>query len=201
MSDTTGQTPTPISGQEPQTTPEAQSAEGKQPETFPAEYVRQLRAEAASNRKRAAELEAKVKADEESKLGESEKLTRRLAELEKSLTEAQTRHTERVTRYEIMLAAQKLGIVDPDAAYKLLEPGAITYDDNGQPQNVEKALRELAAKRPFLVGSNPTSPTNPGRSGAISGSFSRKQIADPEFYKANRDAIMKAVADGRITND
>ena len=158
MEDTKGQAPQD-GGQDPTTSDSGQNApeQGQQtePERFDAEYVKGLRSEAAAYRKRLRELEAKVKADEDAKLSESEKLQKRLQELEAQVQA----HAEEKLRYEVMLAASKLNIVDPEAAFKLLDREALEDGD------VEKALKALVTKRPYLVSQpSSSSPTNPARS-------------------------------------
>lgn len=151
-------------GQDPTASDTGQGTTGSQgtsdqqqlePERFDAEYVKGLRKEAASHRTRVRELEAKLKEHEDAKLSETEKLQKRVAELE---AQAQAHGEERL-RYEVMLAAEKLGIVDSDAAYRLLDRDSL---EDGK---VEEALRKLAAAKPYLVSrSSGGSPTNPARS-------------------------------------
>jgi hypothetical protein len=181
--------------------PEAQGADGEQ-ERFDAEYVRKLRAEAAEYRKRLRELENKVKAEEEAKLSEQERLQKRLAELERKEAEYQMVLQARTLEYEVKLLASRLGVVDPEAAYRLLDLKQVEFDEDGRPANLEKVLKDLVAKKPYLVASGVPSPTNPAQ-GRISGQqvFSRSQLRDPKFFAANREAIMQAVREGRILED
>lgn len=139
--------------------PYAQEAEE---ERFDAAYVRKLRAEAAEYRKRLRELERALKAHEEEKLSEQERLRLRLSELERELGEREVRMREHTLRYETMLRARELGIIDPEAAYRLLDLAEVEYDEDGRPVNIDKLLRELVRKRPYLVGST-ASATNPSR--------------------------------------
>lgn len=200
--ETQGQVPND-SGQEPQTdqqtaTAGTQTGQEPEPEKFDAEYVKQLRREAAEYRKKLRELEQIVKQHEEAKLSETEKLQKRLAELEREQASWQQERQERTLRYETMLAASRLGIVDPEAAYKLLDLAEIEFDEDGSPRNLEKALRDLIAKRPYLAGAAGGSPTNPARSQVSPTTFTRSQLRDPNFFKAHRDAIMQALREGRI---
>lgn len=172
-------------------------------ERFDADYVRKLRAEAADYRKRLRELEGKVKAEEEAKLTEQEKLQKRLAELERKEAEYQQILQARTLEYEVKLQASRLGVVDPEAAYRLLDVKQIEFDDDGKPTNLEKVLKELVAQKPYLVVSGGTpSPTNPAQ-GRVSGQqvFTRSQLRDPKFFAANREAIMQAMREGRILED
>lgn len=155
-------------GQEPTQDVGPVEKDGQEPtkERFDAEYVRKLRAEAAEYRKRLRDLEQAVKKHEEAKLSETERLQRRLAELEAERATWQREVQERVLRYETMLAAGRLGVVDPEAAYRLLDLSLLEYDDDGRPTNLEAALRALLKDKPYLVGQphGPSgSPTNPGR--------------------------------------
>jgi len=164
------------SGQEPQTVPAAQ---GQEPEQFDTEYVKKLRSEAAEYRKKLRDLEAKVKADQDAKLSEAERLQNRLAELEREQAMYQQERQERTVRYEVMLAASKLGIVDPEAAYRLLDVAELEFEDDGRPKNVEQALRALIKAKPYLA--RPVAPetnvTNPARGEA-------KPVETPEQKRA-----------------
>lgn len=163
-------------GQEPQNqqqTAAAGAQPGQEPqnqqqtaEQFDAEYVRKLRAEAAEYRKRLRELKQTVKQHEEAKLSESERLQKRLAELEREQAAYQRERQERTLKYETMLAASRLGIVDPDAAYRLLDVASIEFAEDGTPKNLEAALFELVKAKPYLVAQSSGSPTNPARTGA-----------------------------------
>lgn len=180
---------------------DAQAAEEQ--ERFDTEYVRKLRAEAAEYRKRLRELESKVKADEEAKMTEQERLQKRLAELERKETEYQMALQARTLEYEVKLHAARLGVVDPDAAYRLLDLKQIEFDEDGKPTNLEKVLKELVAKKSYLVGAtNAASPTNPAQ-GRVSGQqvFTRSQLRDPKFFAANREAVINAMREGRILED
>lgn len=172
-------------------------------ERFDTEYVRKLRAESAEYRKRLRELESKVKADEEAKMTEQERLQKRLAELERKEIEYQQSLQARTLEYEVILRAAQLGVVDADAAYRLLDIREIEFDENGKPTNIEQGLKRLIAAKPYLVmGNQSVSPTNPAQ-GRVSGQqvFTRSQLRDPKFFAANRDAIMQAVREGRILED
>jgi len=178
----------------------APSGQEPEPEKFDAEYVRKLRAEAAEYRRRLRELEQAVKQHEEAKLSETERLQRRLAELEKERALWERERQERVLRYETMLAASRLGIVDPEAAYRLLDLSQLEFDEDGRPKNLEKALRELLRARPYLAGSPVPagSPTNPATGVARAGVFTTSQIADRRFWEQHREEILRAMAEGRI---
>jgi hypothetical protein len=102
-------------------------------------------------------------------LSEAEKLNKRAAEAETKAQAAEARLRETVTRLEVERQARKLGIVDEDAAYRLLNTSAITLDDDGKPSNIEALLKDLVKAKPYLAAqpaASSGSPTNPARTGA-----------------------------------
>jgi chromosome segregation ATPase len=140
----------------------AHDAQEADDERFDAAYVRRLRAEAAEYRRKLRELERELKQRDEEKMTETERMRLRLSELEKELTQRELLIREHTLRYETMLRARELGIIDPDAAYRLLDLAEVEYDESGRPTNIERLLRELVRKRPYLAG-NSASATNPSR--------------------------------------
>lgn len=66
--------------------------------------------------------------------------------------------------------ASKLGFLDPDDAWRLIDLADVEFDEAGTPANIDKLLKGILSRKPYLggrVGSG-TSPTNPpaGRSSA-----------------------------------
>jgi hypothetical protein len=199
----TGQAPA-VSGQEPhlnrnqqESAPAgAQAAQDQaSEERFDAEYVKKLRAEAAEYRKRLRELEQTVKQHEEAKLSETERLQKRLAELEREQAAWQRERQERTLKYETMLAASRLGIVDPEAAYRLLDMSKLEFDEDGNPTNLDKALQELLKARPYLAGypvASSGSPTNPSRSAVTPSLEDAIRSGDVAAINAAFEAALKA---------
>ncbi len=72
---------------------------------------------------------------------------------------AESRLRETVTRMEIERQARKLGIVDEDAAHRLLDAARIEYDGDGKPANIETLLKDLAKAKPYLVAQASSSTT------------------------------------------
>lgn len=132
-------------------------------ETISLEEARKLRSEAANLRKRLRELEDQKRQMDEAKLSETERLQKRLAELERKEIEYQQSLQARTLEYEVKLQAAQLGIVDAEAAYRLINLAEIEFDDSGKPVNVDRVLRELISTKPYLVGSYQMSPTNPAK--------------------------------------
>lgn len=133
-------------------------------ERFDAEYVKGLRREAAEYRKRLRELETKVKADEDAKLTETERLQNKVAEYERLQADHERERQEWALRRAVDTAAAKLGIIDADAAYKLLDLAELEFAESGAPKNLDKVLANLVKARPYLVAAPNVSTTNPARS-------------------------------------
>lgn len=88
-----------------------------------------------------------------------QKAQEKIAELTRNTETLTSQQKAQVAQYEVMLAAGKLGIVDPDAAFKLMEPSKLEFNKDGKPTNVEPLLRDLVKEKPWLVGSG-TSASN-----------------------------------------
>ncbi len=164
--------------------------------------LERVRREAAEYRVKNKELEEKVSAAEKAKMTDLEKAQARVAELERSHAEHTRTAQERAIKYEVQLHAAKLGIIDPDAASKLLDLSQLDYDEDGTPKNAQKLLQDLVKAKPYLIGTQASgSATNPPSTSHGANTFSRAQIAamSPEEYQTNRAAINAAMKAGRIT--
>ncbi len=209
----TTQTPTAPTTQ---TTPATQSVTpGQDPEgegeAFDAEramsLIRKLRQEAkeaTAQMKELEQLRAEKKAADEAKLSEQERQANRIKQLEAEVEHERTERQERTNRYEVQLHAAKLGIVDPEAAVKLLDWGQLEYDADGRPSDVDKALKQLVKDRPYLAGAPAAqvAATNGATRASTPGSrvYTAAELADRAFYVAHRDDIVKAMREGRVTN-
>lgn len=162
--------------------------------------LRKARAEAASHRVKLNEYETKQQEAERAKLSKEEQLSAKIADLERDLTERTRQHQERTIQYEVRLHAAKLGIIDPDAAVKLMDWSALEFDQDGNPKNAQKLLKDLVAEKPYLAGTPPSgSVANPPRQNNQT-TFTTAQInaMSPEEYQKNRAAIFAAQKEGRI---
>lgn len=130
--------------------------------------LRPFETEAKRLAKENADLAAKLKAVDDAQLSETEKLTKRAADAENALADAQAAQRTLLVRTEIERQARKLGIVDEDAAYRLLDLGALEFEEDGTPKNVEKVLTKLLEAKPYLKapeGSRPGLPPTPRANG------------------------------------
>lgn len=103
------------------------------------------------------------RAAEDAEKSELAKAQERAAELEKQLADAAEKQKALSTLSDVTGKAAKLGIVDPDAAYKLLNRSALEYGDDGMPTNTESLLVALLKDKPYLAGAG-SSAMNPAKS-------------------------------------
>lgn len=103
------------------------------------------------------------RAAEDAEKSELAKAQERASELEKRLAEAAEKQKALSTLSDVTAKAAKLGIVDPDAAYKLLNRSALEYGDDGMPTNTESLLVALLKDKPYLAGAG-SSAMNPAKS-------------------------------------
>lgn len=160
-------------------------------------------AEAASHRHKAKELDELKARIEAEKLSETERLQKQVADLQRTHDDFQRATQERTITYEVKLRAAQAGIVDPDAAAKLLDWSEIEFDDNGSPSNVNELLGQLLKAKPYLAGkavvaSPPGGATNPSRSqsqapAALSWDTISKMT--PEQYNARHAEIQAWIND------
>jgi hypothetical protein len=144
---------------------------------------------------------------------ERERVQRQRAEAELLLVRQDSR--DLANRYEVQNLAGRLGIIDPDAAVKLLDWAALDYDPDGRPQNVEAALRQLLVDRPYLqapqaapaapptgqpatAGVNPTNPATTNAQANGQRIYRVSELQDFPFYRAHADDIKLAFQQGRI---
>jgi hypothetical protein len=81
-----------------------------------------------------------------------ERLQEQLADRERELEQLRTSTREATIRSSITAAASRKGIVDPDAAVKLIDATGIEFDDNGEPQNVDQLVDALVQDKQYLLG-------------------------------------------------
>lgn len=168
----------------------------------------------ADLRKENAKHRTDLKKFEDAQLTEQQRLEKRATDAEATAKAYQ----QRIAAYEVKLAAQKLGIIDPDLALLAIQ-SQLEYDDDGTPKNADKLLADLAKAKPYLVAANgnggtqqpasqrpPSSSggaTNPGGAGGIQGQgviFTRDQInrMSPAEYERNKAAIYDQMAKNLI---
>ena len=159
-------------GQEPEGTEETEAKE----DMFDRETVERLRKEAAGYRvernklrEQVEALTSKVSKFEDATKSETERLEERAKEAERLLVEKDKALVEMALRAEVQAEAIALGIQDPEAAFKLLDPELLEIDGS-QIKGVKRALERLLKEKPYLK-KEPPAPPSPGPGGQpISGS-------------------------------
>ena len=141
--------------------------------TYDESYVKELRGEAAGYRVERNELKKHVEtlADEvkgfkDANKSEFEKAAEKMAEAEKLIADKDLEISEVKLRYEVISESAKLNIVDPDVAFKLLDPSVV------EEKGVTKALSLLIKEKPFLLKDSTPSP------GAGGSPITRKKSTD-----------------------
>lgn len=130
--------------------------------------LKEARQEAAKYRTQLRDLENKLKEYEDKDLSEKEKLTKKAQELEAKLQKAENDRQLAILSAEVKLKAQAKGIVDPDAALKLIDLSEVKIED-GKIEGLEQALEKLVKEKPYLLStSGKPNPTNPARTSSVS---------------------------------
>jgi hypothetical protein len=101
--------------------------------------------------KEAETLRARLKEIEDKDKSEVERLAGTARETSEKLTAAEAKAQDLAIRLSVERAARKLNFIDEDDAYRLIDRRAVEMDDDGEPQNVEKLLTDLAKAKPHLV--------------------------------------------------
>lgn len=185
------------------------------PKVFDADYVKELRNEAAKYRterndvqksveefqSKLADYEAKIKEFEKEKLSVEE---RQKLEFKEAVDKAKGLEDEiRSTRLEAAVAknVRKFELADVDATLKLMDQSKVQYDDSGRPANIDDVLTATLEQYPFLKGSGKktavdTGTTNPGRQ--KNNALTREAIAamSHEERQSRMDEITKWMQNG-----
>lgn len=222
-SDPAGQQPTtPITPSDPQTpttseTPAAPSgdpqspadAQIRNPEAYKhAQEAARYRTENKALAAKVAEYEAAKRAAEEAQMSELEKAQRRLSEYQQQEAEWQMERQQWRIAQSVQMHAARLGIVDVDAASRLLDTAALEYDESGQPTNAEALLAAMLEQRPWLRGAQtpaapsqqqpprpsaglPAAPARSATQGGANGGLTREIIErlTPREYQLRRDEV------------
>lgn len=161
---------------------------------------RKLTRENASLRKRLRDTEEKLKAREDAELSEQEKAMKRLAEMESELEASRASLRDTRLRAAIAAEAPRLGIVDADAATRLLDVSLLDYDPGTGWEGVSDALRALAQERPWLVSTatpagSEANPANPARRRSRLTRDALKSMSEAEIAALPWEDVQAALAD------
>jgi len=98
---------------------------------------------------------------EQEKLTDTEKMEARAVEAERKVADAQQQIASAMIASEVKIRASAMGIVDPDAAFVLLDRTNVRYDADGGVSGVDDALTNLIEAKPYLRSNNRTPNINP----------------------------------------
>ena len=87
-------------------------------------------------------------------MSEIERIKAEKEEAEKKALETTTRANQTLIKAEVISQATKLNIVDPSAAFALMDTENISIDNNGNVKGVSVSLKALIKDKPYLVKSN-----------------------------------------------
>jgi len=166
--------------------------------------LREFEKQAKEQARRLADYEKREREAEEAAMSERDRLAAQLKRAEAELKFAQESARDTQNHHEVERLATRLNIVDPEAAVKLLDWGSLDYDDDGRPQDVEKALKTLIHDKPYLLKdagrTSNTSTGNPATRSSAPGQrmYTMAEINDYQFYSKNREDIKRAYTEGRI---
>lgn len=110
----------------------------------------------------------------------------------------------RQAKVEVALAAAGINPSVIDLASKAPEFAALTVKDDGTVEGLTEAVVMFKGTRgdlfkPAQAGGTADLGTGSGTRSAAGKTFTREQLRDPEFYRANKADIMQAMQEGRIT--
>ena len=148
--------------------------------TYDAEYVKKLKAEAkeyrtskAALKKEFEEVKTKLEAIEAEKLTETEKDKKRIAELEKALSDINNTIKAKDIDNLILKASIGKNFVDAETATLLIKK-ELEGEEEVNEASVNKAIDSLIKSKPFLVGSTSAS------------------VSDGNFARTNKEPIKDA---------
>lgn len=95
---------------------------------------------------------------EAANLSDKEKLERKAADAERKAIDADARIADTAIRAEVRLRSVQKGIVDPDAAYALIDRTDIVYSDEEGVTGVDTALDTLLVNKSYLKAPNVSAP-------------------------------------------
>jgi len=154
-----GATPEETTAAEPTPATDAGSPEQTAAEAPLGDVGQRLLAEARKAQRdaerRAKEVEKLLREREEADLSETQRMSKRLAELEAEQAAWQTERQQVYVGLAVRDLQPKYGLIDPEAVTRLMDWSLIDFDEKHRPTNVEDAVRVLLRDKPYLGGVRP----------------------------------------------
>lgn len=98
---------------------------------------------------------------EQAQLTEGQRLEARVADAEKQASDAQEQVAQAMIASEVKVRATQMGVVDPDAAFLLLDKKNVVYNTTDGVTGVNDALTQLLEDKPYLRSGSRVPNLNP----------------------------------------
>lgn len=108
---------------------------------------------------------------EQAQLTEQQRLEARATEAERVAASAAERVSSAMIASEVKVRASQLGIIDPDAAYLLLDRSNVRYGEDTGVTGVDEALTQLLEDKPYLKGTANRAPNLNPQAGDVAPSL------------------------------
>lgn len=141
---------------------------------------------------------ARLKEMEDAERSEVERAQNAAREAEERAAQSEQRYRTATIASAVATEAAKAG-ADPDVILALIDRDSVELDDDGTVSGVAEHVASILEVKPYLKRPTPGSFDSGARSGSALPTFTREQLRDPAFYAANKDDILAASRDGRIT--
>ena len=154
---------------------------------------------------KAKQAEALLQKEEEAKTKklEEDKKFEELLNLEREKVKKMSEQLSQIkVDSAIQTEAAKNGIVDPEAALKLVDRGLIKQGDNGEPIGIADAIKALVTNKPYLVDSkkvNLGGGTPPDNTTGTKIKLSEAQ--NPEYYRKHQAEVDEAFKTNNVEID
>lgn len=135
---------------------------------------------------------------EQANKSELEKAQARIIELEKKAADADTRAQEHLLRAKVIAEAAKKDVVDPDAAFALLDRSTLEIGNDGAPTNIAEAMEQLLEARPYLVAPSGGTTRGSADQGARTAPQRAGQLTRADLQNMTDQEIVQAQKDGRF---
>jgi len=115
-----------------------------------------------------AELLKEKEENEKKTLEEQKKFEELYKKASDELEQVKKAYEEESLKSKLFISSTKYGIIDPDAAYKLIDRSKLVIV-NGEVTNLDEVLQDLIKEKPYLVAKEPNYPISgiPPRTGEL----------------------------------
>lgn len=128
---------------------------------------------------------------------ELERATTRAAEADKRANDAAERAKGALLKAAVIAEAARKNVVDPDAAFALIDRTSLNFDDDGSPTNIAEAMETLLKAKPYLVGGGRAGNADLGARTAATGP---SQLTHADLKNMTPEQIVKADEEGRLND-